>query len=195
MKLPDGFLDLLRKPSPCFLTTLMPDGSPQTTETWVDTDGEHVIINTVQTHLKVRNIERDPRVAVAVCDASNPSQLLRDPRARREDHHRGRCRAHRDPLPALHGSAVCLVRRPGPGSCDPHHQRGQDSRHGSVTSPAPFDSEANAHDHVPRRFGPCGPGSAGSSLRQRRLATSNPGSEAPRADGPRVDVRSRCLRG
>ncbi len=74
MKLPDGFLDLLRKPSPCFLTTLMPDGSPQTTETWVDTDGEHVIINTVQTHLKMKNIERDPRVSVAVCDASDPSR-------------------------------------------------------------------------------------------------------------------------
>jgi PPOX class probable F420-dependent enzyme len=74
MNLPDGFLDLLRKPSPCFLTTLMPDGSPQTTETWVDTDGVHVIINTVQTHLKVKNIERDPRVAVAVCDASDPSR-------------------------------------------------------------------------------------------------------------------------
>ena len=27
---------------------LMPDGPPQTTETWVDTDGEHVVINTVQ---------------------------------------------------------------------------------------------------------------------------------------------------
>jgi PPOX class probable F420-dependent enzyme len=74
MKLPPGFLDLLREPSPCFLTTLMPDGSPQTTETWVDTDGEHVIINTVQTHLKVKNIDRDPRVAVAVCDASDPSR-------------------------------------------------------------------------------------------------------------------------
>jgi PPOX class probable F420-dependent enzyme len=74
MKLPDGFLALLRKPSPCFLTTLMPDGSPQTTETWVDTDGEHVIINTVRTHLKVKNIGRDPRVAVAVCDASDPSR-------------------------------------------------------------------------------------------------------------------------
>jgi len=72
VKLPDGFLDLLRKPSPCFLTTLMPDGSPQTTETWVDTDGEHVIINTVQTHLKMKNIARDPRVSVAVCDAAAP---------------------------------------------------------------------------------------------------------------------------
>jgi PPOX class probable F420-dependent enzyme len=69
--LPDGFLDLLRKPSPCFLTTLMPDGSPQTTMTWVDTDGEHVVINTVDTHLKMKNIRRDPRVSVAVCDPAN----------------------------------------------------------------------------------------------------------------------------
>jgi PPOX class probable F420-dependent enzyme len=74
MNLPDGFLDLLRKPSPCFITTLMPDGSPQTTQTWVDTDGEHVVINTVQSHLKVKNIERDPRVSVAVCDRDNASR-------------------------------------------------------------------------------------------------------------------------
>jgi hypothetical protein len=33
-------------------------------------DGFH----TVQTHRKVKNIERDPRVAVAVCDASDPSR-------------------------------------------------------------------------------------------------------------------------
>jgi PPOX class probable F420-dependent enzyme len=76
MNLPDKLLDLLRKPSPCFLTTLMPDGSPQTTETWVDTDGTNVVINTVQTHLKMKNIERDPRVSVAVCDASNPSSYF-----------------------------------------------------------------------------------------------------------------------
>ncbi len=74
MNLPDRLVELLRAPSPCFITTLMRDGSPQVTETWVDTDGEHVIINTVQTHLKLRNVERDPRVAVAVCDASDPSR-------------------------------------------------------------------------------------------------------------------------
>ncbi len=72
-KLPEGFLALLRKPSPCFLTTLMPDGSPQTTMTWVDTDGEHVVINTVDTHLKMKNIRRDPRVSVAVSDPANPA--------------------------------------------------------------------------------------------------------------------------
>jgi PPOX class probable F420-dependent enzyme len=54
----------------------MPDGSPQTTETWVDTDGVHVVINTVQTHQKMRNIRRDPRVSVAVCDATDPSRYF-----------------------------------------------------------------------------------------------------------------------
>jgi PPOX class probable F420-dependent enzyme len=72
--LPEGLITLLRQPSPCFLTTLMPDGSPQLTQTWVDTDGAHVIINTVQGSQKVRNIERDPRVAVGVSDPSNPSR-------------------------------------------------------------------------------------------------------------------------
>ena len=74
MDLPEGLIALLRQPSPCFLATVMPDGSPQLTQTWVDTDGVHVIINTVQGSQKVRNIERDPRVAVTVSDPSNPSR-------------------------------------------------------------------------------------------------------------------------
>ncbi len=72
--LPEGLIVLLRQPSTCFLATLMPDGSPQMTRTWVDTDGEHVVINTVQGHQKLRNVERDPRVAVGVCDPHNPSR-------------------------------------------------------------------------------------------------------------------------
>ena len=74
MDLPEGLIALLGQPSPCFLTTLMPDGSPQLTQTWVDTDGEHVLINTVQGFQKIKNVERDPRVAVAVSDPSNPSR-------------------------------------------------------------------------------------------------------------------------
>ena len=71
MDLPEGLISLLRQPSACFLTTLMPDGAPQMTQTWVDTDGEHVVINTVQGFQKVRNVERDPRVAVCVPDPSS----------------------------------------------------------------------------------------------------------------------------
>ena len=72
MKLPQDLVDLLRRPSVCFIATTMPDGSPQLTETWVDTDGDHVVINTVQGFQKVRNVERDPRVAVSVIDPANP---------------------------------------------------------------------------------------------------------------------------
>jgi predicted pyridoxine 5'-phosphate oxidase superfamily flavin-nucleotide-binding protein len=72
VKLTDDVLALLRQPSICYLATSMPDGSPQVTQTWVDTDGEHIIINSVQTHVKVRNIKRDPRVAVAVAAPNTP---------------------------------------------------------------------------------------------------------------------------
>ncbi|HEY2734304.1 MAG TPA: PPOX class F420-dependent oxidoreductase, partial [Polyangiales bacterium] len=65
---------LLRGPSVCYLSTIMPDGSPQLTQTWVDTDGEHILINSVRGHRKVENIERDPRVTLAVSD---PKQLAR----------------------------------------------------------------------------------------------------------------------
>jgi PPOX class probable F420-dependent enzyme len=74
--LPEELLELLRRPSTCYIATSMADGSPQLTQTWVDTDGEHVLINTVQSHLKTRNIERDPRVAVAVSDPGNPSRYF-----------------------------------------------------------------------------------------------------------------------
>jgi PPOX class probable F420-dependent enzyme len=74
VELPQGLLDLLQRPSLCFLATLMPDGSPQLTETWVDTDGEHVLINTVAGFQKIRNIERDPRVALTVADPDQPAR-------------------------------------------------------------------------------------------------------------------------
>ncbi|NNC12127.1 PPOX class F420-dependent oxidoreductase [Planctomonas sp. JC2975] len=76
MILPDALLRLLRAPSSCHIATLMPDGSPQLTQVWVDTDGEHVVINSVDTHRKVRNIRRDPRVAVNVTDPESPAHFF-----------------------------------------------------------------------------------------------------------------------
>jgi PPOX class probable F420-dependent enzyme len=76
VKLTEELIALLREPSICYLATSMADGSPQVTQTWVDTDGEHVLINSVQTHVKTRNIERDPRVAVVVSPRDNPSRYF-----------------------------------------------------------------------------------------------------------------------
>ena len=69
--LPDDLIALLSKPSPCFVATVMPNGSPQLTQTWVTTDGQHVVINIVEGHQKAKNLTRDPRVAVNVVDPDN----------------------------------------------------------------------------------------------------------------------------
>ena len=76
MKLTEEILALLRQPSTCYIATLMKDGSPQVTQTWVDTDGEHVIINSVRGYVKIKNIERDPRVAVVISSPDNPTRYF-----------------------------------------------------------------------------------------------------------------------
>lgn len=76
MQLSEDLLAVLRQPSTCYIATSMNDGSPQMTQTWVDTDGEHVLINSVQGYVKLRNIERDPRVAVAISEPDNPSRYF-----------------------------------------------------------------------------------------------------------------------
>lgn len=62
---------LLKKRVICFFATIMPDGSPQMTQTWIDTDGTYILINTVEGHQKHRNVERDPRVMLSVLDPAH----------------------------------------------------------------------------------------------------------------------------
>lgn len=71
MELPADLIALLHQPSPCFVATVMPDGSPQLTQTWVTTDGHHIVINSPEWTQKLRNIARDPRVAVNIADPDN----------------------------------------------------------------------------------------------------------------------------
>ena len=74
--IPQQFRDLFNKKAFASLTTLMPDGSPQTTPVWCDTDGEHVIFNSAKGRQKDRNVRRDPRVAMAIIDPDNPYRYL-----------------------------------------------------------------------------------------------------------------------
>jgi PPOX class probable F420-dependent enzyme len=57
------------------LATLMPDGSPHLTQVWLDTDGRHILVNTVASHRKARNVRRDPRVAVNVHHPARPYRI------------------------------------------------------------------------------------------------------------------------
>lgn len=76
MELPENLLALLRGKGTCYIATTMPNGAPQLTQTWVDTDGTHILINTVDGFQKVRNVARDPRVAVTVSDPEDQSRYI-----------------------------------------------------------------------------------------------------------------------
>ena len=54
------------------LGPLMPDGSPQVTPVWVDHDGELILVTTAEGRIKLRNVAKDPRVAVSIYEQVNP---------------------------------------------------------------------------------------------------------------------------
>jgi PPOX class probable F420-dependent enzyme len=58
------------------MSTLMPDGQPQTQLMWVHADDDHLVINTEIGRQKYRNVERDPRVTVTVFDSENPYRYI-----------------------------------------------------------------------------------------------------------------------
>jgi PPOX class probable F420-dependent enzyme len=54
------------------VVTLMPDGQPQAQLTWIDTDGENILVNTEPQRQRGRNIRHDPRVTVLIHSDSDP---------------------------------------------------------------------------------------------------------------------------
>jgi PPOX class probable F420-dependent enzyme len=48
------------------VVTLMPDGQPQAQFTWIDADGDHLLVNTEPQRQRGRNVARDPRVTVLI---------------------------------------------------------------------------------------------------------------------------------
>jgi PPOX class probable F420-dependent enzyme len=54
------------------VVTLMPDGQPQAQLTWVDTDGEYLLVNTEPQRQRSRNLKKDPRITVLIHAGDNP---------------------------------------------------------------------------------------------------------------------------
>lgn len=54
------------------LTTLMPDGMPQTQIVWIDADEQCLIVNTEVERQKARNLRRDPRATVLIWQHDYP---------------------------------------------------------------------------------------------------------------------------
>ena len=73
--LPDSVKKLIESKAYANVATIMPDGSPHVTMTWVDHDGDTVIINTFVGSQKHRNALRNPKIALDVVDATNAYNL------------------------------------------------------------------------------------------------------------------------
>lgn len=63
---------LLNAPHFATVATVMPDGSPEATVVWIESDSQHVYFNTAMHRLKARNLQRNPHVAVTVFDPDDP---------------------------------------------------------------------------------------------------------------------------
>jgi PPOX class probable F420-dependent enzyme len=75
-RIPDKYKDLFEKKAFAFLGTLMPDGSPQVTPVWVLYEAPYVVVNSARGRVKDANMERDPRVSLAVHDPDNPYRYV-----------------------------------------------------------------------------------------------------------------------
>jgi PPOX class probable F420-dependent enzyme len=76
-KVPDQYMDLLTtKVAFANLATVMPDGSPQVTPLWFEYKEGVILINTAVGRRKARNLDRNPKVALAIVDPTNPYRYL-----------------------------------------------------------------------------------------------------------------------
>jgi PPOX class probable F420-dependent enzyme len=76
LPIPDTHLDLLTRPIHGVLTTMMPDGQPQSSLVWCDFDGQCARLNTTAERQKGRNMQADPRVTLLVVDPADTSRYI-----------------------------------------------------------------------------------------------------------------------
>ena len=64
MSLDSTVVRLARGANLATVVTVMPDGQPQAQYTWIDTDGEHLLVNTEPQRQRFKNLQRDPKITV-----------------------------------------------------------------------------------------------------------------------------------
>jgi PPOX class probable F420-dependent enzyme len=72
MPLDDDVVRLAKAPTLATVVTLMPDGQPQALLTWIDTDGENLLVNTEPQRQRSRNVRQNPRVTVLLHSSQDP---------------------------------------------------------------------------------------------------------------------------
>jgi PPOX class probable F420-dependent enzyme len=74
--LPTELRELIESGPMVHLSTISPDGSPQVTVIWVGLDGDDLVSTHMRDNVKLRNIRRDPRVALSFDAPREPGVWL-----------------------------------------------------------------------------------------------------------------------
>lgn len=74
MRIPASVRKLIESGAHAHFVTLNPDGSPQVTLVWIGLDGDEIVAGHLPENRKVKNIRRDPRVAISL-EASTKSAM------------------------------------------------------------------------------------------------------------------------
>jgi PPOX class probable F420-dependent enzyme len=74
--IPESHLDLVARPLHGVLTTLMPDGQPQSSLVWLDYDGQCLRVNTTRQRQKGKNLQANPKVNLLIIDPDDMSRWL-----------------------------------------------------------------------------------------------------------------------
>jgi PPOX class probable F420-dependent enzyme len=75
-QIPSTHADILQKKAFANLASVGSDGTPHVTPVWMDWDGTHIIVNTARGRVKDRNLQQNPRVALAIADPENPYRYI-----------------------------------------------------------------------------------------------------------------------
>jgi PPOX class probable F420-dependent enzyme len=76
LKIPESHLDLLIRPIHGVLTTMMPDGQPQSSLVWCDYDGEYACVNTTRERQKGQNMQTNPKVTLLIVDPDDTVRYI-----------------------------------------------------------------------------------------------------------------------
>ncbi len=75
-QIPESHRDLIDGAFTTALTTIMPDGQPQTTPVWCNREGDFVLINSMRQFRKTKNMRRNPKVTLLAYDPANPCRNI-----------------------------------------------------------------------------------------------------------------------
>ena len=74
--IPASHVDLLDRPICGVLTTMLPDGQPQSSLVWVDREGECARVNTTLERQKGRNLVANPKLSLLLVDPDNAARFI-----------------------------------------------------------------------------------------------------------------------